>query len=146
LSHDGATEDFADFAKDVFRRDAELAMTRSAFEKRLGRFLIEHARVDRAIVQLAEREQRRERDAAVSSAKRRMRQQCEKKRGDFVGKRRIRFAPKSGDLRPLNGVDQSELRFDDAGMGLRAAELRADRAMKIDEILNRQIANAAVSR
>jgi hypothetical protein len=31
-------------------------------------------------------------------------------------------------------------------MGLRAAELRADRAMKVDEILNGQIANAAVSR
>ena len=75
-----------------------------------------------------------------------MRQQGEKKRGDFVGKRRIRFAPKSGDLRPLNRVDQSELRFDDSGMGLRAAELRADRAMKVDEVLNGQIANAAVSR
>jgi len=31
-------------------------------------------------------------------------------------------------------------------MRLRAAELGADRAMQINEILNRQIANAAVSR
>jgi hypothetical protein len=75
-----------------------------------------------------------------------MRQQREKKRGDFVGKRRIRFPSESGDLRTLNGVDQSELRLDDAWMRLRTAEFGADRPMKIDEILNRQIANAAVSR
>jgi hypothetical protein len=49
-------------------------------------------------------------------------------------------------LRPLNGVDQTELRFDDAGMRLRAAKLGADCPMKIDEVLYRQIANAAVSR
>jgi len=48
-------------------------------------------------------------------------------------------------LRSLDGVDQSELRVDHAGMRLRAAEFDTDRAMKIDEILNRQIASAAVS-
>jgi len=38
------------------------------------------------------------------------------------------------------------LRFDDAGLRLVSAELGADRAMQLDEILNCEIADAAVSR
>jgi hypothetical protein len=74
-----------------------------------------------------------------------VRQKREQKRRDFVGKRWVRFAAKSGDLRPLHGVDESELRFDDARMRLRSAKLEADRAVKIDEVLNGEIPNAAVS-
>ena len=36
--------------------------------------------------------------------------------------------------------------FDDAGMRLRSAELRAHRAMQLHDILNREVANLAVSR
>lgn len=120
-------------------------MRRRAFEERLGRLLIEHARVDRAVVQLAKREERREGDAAVSSAKRRVRQQREEKRRDLVGKRRIRLAAQGRNLRALHGVDQSELRLDHTRMRLGAAELGADRAVQIDEILHGEVANAAVS-
>ena len=146
LPDDGAAEDLADLAEDIFGREAELAMRRCAFEKRLGSFLVENARVDRPVVQFHKRKQRSERDAAVSSAKRTVSQQGEKKGRHFVGKRRIRFATQGRDLRPLHGVDQSELRLDHSRMRLRSAELDADRAMQLDQILNREIANAAVSR
>jgi hypothetical protein len=46
-------------------------------------------------------------------------------------------------LRTLDGVDETELRFDDARMRLRSAKLGTDGAMEIDEILNRQVASAA---
>ena len=49
-------------------------------------------------------------------------------------------------MRALDGVEKAELRFDDARLRLRSAELRAHRAVQVDEILNRQIASAAVSR
>ena len=65
---------------------------------------------------------------------------------DFLRERRIGLTSERCDLRTLNGVEKSELRFDDARLRLIAAELRADCAMQIDEILNRQIAYAAVSR
>jgi len=147
LSHDGAREDLANFAEHVFRRDAELAISRRALEERLGSLLIEDTRVDGAAVQLDEREKRRERDAAIAAAKRSIGQQREKKRGDFVGERRIGFAAEGRDLRTLDGVDETELRFDDAGMRLRSAELGTHRAMEIDEILNGEVARrAAVSR
>ena len=75
-----------------------------------------------------------------------IRKKCEDKCRDFLGERCIRFASERRDLGTLNGVEKSELRFDDAGLRLIAAELRADCAMKIDEILDRQVAYAAVSR
>jgi len=49
-------------------------------------------------------------------------------------------------LRTLHGVEQPELRFDHAGMRLGSAELGRDGAMQIDEVLNREVTNAAVSR
>jgi len=48
-------------------------------------------------------------------------------------------------LRTLHGVDEPELRLDDARMRLRASELNADCAMKIDEVLNGEVADAAVN-
>jgi len=49
-------------------------------------------------------------------------------------------------LRTLNGIDQTELRFHDAGMRLRSAKFDAYGAMEVDQILNGEIANAAVNR
>jgi len=146
LDNNGPTKDFADFAENIFRRDSQLAMSGRALEECFGRFLVEYTRVDRSVVQLAKREQGSQRNAPIATLKRRMREQREKKRGDFVRKRRIRFAAEGRDLRALDGVDQSELRLDHAGMCLRAAEFNAHCAMKIDEILDGEIANAAVSR
>ena len=146
LGDDGATEDFPDFLEDIFRSESQFAMRRRALEQSLSSLLVEDTRVDRAIVQLTEREERRERDAAIAPAERRVRQEREEKRGDFVRKRRIRFASERRHLRALHGVDQTELRFDDAGMRLRSAEFGADRAMQVDEVLYRQITNAPVSR
>jgi hypothetical protein len=144
-SDDRAGEDLADLAKNIFRRDAELAISRCAFEECFGGFLVEDTSVDRLVVELTKREQRRQRDAPIASAKWTVRQQCKKKRRDFVGKRRVRFAAEGGDLRTLNGIDEAELRFDDAGMRLRPSEFKTHCAMQIDEILNGEISNAAVS-
>src|SRR5437762_1520246 len=142
---DGAREDLANLAKNIFRRDAELAISRCAFEERFGGFFVEDAAIDRLVVQLAEREQRCQRHSPIASAKWTVRQKREQKRGDFVGKRWVRFAAEGGDLRTLDGVHQTELRFDDAGMRLRSSEFETHCAMEIDEVLNGEIANAAVS-
>jgi hypothetical protein len=144
-SDDGAGKNLADLAKNIFRRDAELAITRCAFEKCLGGFLVEDAAVDRLVVELTEREQRSQRDAPIASAKWTVRQKRKQERGDFVRKRRVRFAAERSNLRTLHSVDETKLRFDDAGMRLVASEFEAHCAMEIDEILNGEIPNAAVS-
>ena len=82
---------------------------------------------------------------AVAAAERTIREQREDEGGDFVGERGIRLASEGRDLRTLHRVEQSELRFDDARLRLIAAELRADGAMKLDEVLDGEIANAALS-
>src|SRR2546421_10250879 len=89
---DGARQRFADLAENILRREAELAMTSHAFEKRLGGFLIENASIDAAVVDLAEREERRKSNTPVSAAERTVHEQREKKRRYFVRKRAVRFA------------------------------------------------------
>src|SRR6266550_225549 len=49
---DGAAENLANLAKNIFRRDAELAIRGRALEKCFGSLLVEDARVNRAIVEL----------------------------------------------------------------------------------------------
>jgi len=121
-------------------------MTRRAFEEILGRFFIEQAGVDGAVVQFAEREERRQRHATVATAERTVDQQREKKCRDFVGECRVGLAAEHGYLRALDSVEQSELRVDDAGIGLVAAEFHADRAMQFDQVLNAEVSRAGVSR
>ena len=118
-------------------------MSGGAFEESLGRFLIEKARIDGAIVQLTEGEQRRQRDAPVAAFERTVDEEREEERSDFVRKRRIRLSAEHRHLRALHGVEQAKLRFDDAGMRLIAAELDADGAMQFDQIGNAEIARAA---
>ena len=50
-------------------------------------------------------------------------------RGHFVGERRVGLAAEHRHLRALDGIEQTELRVDDAGMCLVAAKLDADGAM-----------------
>src|SRR5438309_11516112 len=121
-------------------------MRRGAPEQRLRRFLVEHARVDAAVVQFTEGEERRERDAAIAAAERTVGEQREDERCHFFGERRVSLPAEGRDLRALHGVDQTELRLDDAGMRGGAAELRADRAMQLNQILDGEISDAAVSR
>ena len=71
-----------------------------------------------------------------------VREQREDKRRDFLGERRIRLASQGGDLRALDGVEQTKLRFDDAGLRLVAAVLRTDRLVQLDEIGDGEITNA----
>lgn len=118
-------------------------MRGGSLEERLGAFLIEHAGVDRPIVQFAEGEERGEGHAAVAAAERAVRQKSEEKRGDLFREGGIGLASECRDLRTLDGVDQAELRLHHAGMGGGAAELRADGAVQLDQILNGQIADAA---
>src|SRR4051812_29764782 len=121
-------------------------MPSDALEEILRGFLVEKACVDVAIVQLAEREQRSQRHAPVAAAERTVHQQSEKECRDFVRKRSVRLAAEHHDLRPLHAVEKSERGIDHARMGLVAAELHADRAMKLDDVLNGQVTDAAVSR
>src|ERR1700759_235491 len=55
---DGAAHQLANLAEDILRRDPELAMRGDPFHERLGRLFIEHAGIDRAVVQFAERDDR----------------------------------------------------------------------------------------
>ena len=122
-------------------------MTGGAFEEILSRFFIEQARVDRLIIELAEGEERRQRDAAVAAAERAVDQQREKESRDFVGEGRVRLAAEHRHLRALHGIQKAELRVDHAGMRLTSAELHADGAMQFHEVLNAEIPRAgAVSR
>ena len=139
---DGAAHRLADLAEDVLRRKAELAIAGGALEERLGRLLVENAGVDGAVVQLRKGEERRERDAPVAAAERAVLQKREEKGRDFVAERRIGLAAEGRHLRALHGVEETELRLDDAGMRLVAAELGGDGAMQIDEVLNREIPDA----
>lgn len=66
----------------------------------------------------------------------------EDERGHFVRERWIRFPTERRDLRALNSIEKTELRLDDARLRLIAAELRADCAMQIDEILNGEVTDA----
>jgi hypothetical protein len=117
-----------------------------ALEQILSRLLVEDARVDGAVVQLAEGDQRRQRHAAVLAAERARLQKSEDEGCDFVGEGGIGLASEGGHLRALHGADETELRLDHAGMRLIAAELRGDGAMQLDDVLDAEIANAAVSR
>ncbi len=143
---DGAVEDLAQLAEDVLRRDAHFAAARGALDQRLRGLFIEHARVDRAVVQLAERNERSERHAAVLTAERTGHQQREHERGDFVREGWIGLAAEGGDLGTLDGADETELRFDDAGLRGVAAEFDGDSFVKVDQILDGEVADAAVSR
>src|SRR5688572_18164319 len=67
---DGAVEDLAQLAEDVLRRNAYFATARRALDQRLRGLLVEHARIDGAVVQFAERDQRSKRNAAVLTAER----------------------------------------------------------------------------
>ena len=118
-------------------------MTGRALEEILGRLLIEQARVDGAVVQLAEREQRRQRHAPVAAFERTVDEEREEESRHFVRERGVRLAAEHGDLRPLHGVEQTELRFNDARMRLIAAEFDADRAMQFDQIRNAEVARTA---
>jgi len=121
-------------------------MRGGALDQVRGRLLIDHSEVDVAVVDLAEREERGERDAAIAAAEWAIGEEGEEERGHFFGESGIGLAPEGRDLGTLDGVDQTELRFDDAGMRLVAAELRADGAMEVDEVLDGEVADSAVSR
>lgn len=106
---DGAAEGLAQLAEDVLGGDAELAATAGAAEQGLRGLLVEDARVHRAVVDLAEGHERRERDAAVLSLERAGHEQGEDQRRGLVGERRIGFASEGGDLGALDGGDEGEL-------------------------------------
>jgi hypothetical protein len=49
-------------------------------------------------------------------------------------------------LRPLHGIQESESRIDDARVRPIAAELDADGAMQLDDVLNGQVMDGVFSR
>ena len=115
-------------------------------EEGLGGFFVEDARVDGAVVDLNECEERGQRQTPVPTSKRTVGKEREDESGDLFGKRRVGLATERRDLWALHRVEEAELRFDDSRLRLMAAELRAHRTMQFDEILNGEITNAAVSR
>lgn len=134
-----------ELAEDVLGRDAHLSVAGRALEEVLRCLLVHDTRVDGAVVQLAECEHGRERKPAVAAVEGTGRQERKHECGDFLGERRVGFASEGCHLRALHGVDQPELRLDDTGLRLISAELGADGLVQVDEILNGQIANTAVS-
>src|SRR5215212_682242 len=70
IRDDRARHQLAQLAENVLRRNPELAIRRGALQKILRGFFVEDARVDGAVVQLAERDQRRERDPPIAAAER----------------------------------------------------------------------------
>lgn len=142
---DGARHRLAHLTKHVFRRHAELAEGRGAAEEALRRFLVEHARIDRSMIDLTEREQRCERNASIAAAERTVLQKREEERRHFLREGRIGLAAERRHLRPLHRLHESELRFDDTGMCLMTAKLRADGLVQVDEILNSEITRTALS-
>ena len=73
-------------------------------------------------------------------------QEREDERGDFVGERRVSLAPEGRDLRTLDGVEEPELRVDDTRVRGVSAEFGADGLVELDDVLNGEVAKAAVSR
>ncbi len=142
---DRPPQNFAQIAEDVLRRNTELAICRSALEKVLCSLLVEYARVDAAVVDLAERDDRCEGHPAVSALEWPRLKQRENERRNLVGKLWVGLATKRGHLGALHGIEQPELRLDDSGMRLRTAELGRDCFVQIDEILDAQVTDAAVS-
>ena len=133
-------------AIDVLGRNPHLPIAAGATKEGLRGLLIEDARVEIAVVQLTEGEQRRQRDAPVAASEGALLEKGENERGGLVGERGKRFLAESGQLRTLDGVRETELGIDHAGMCLRSAELRANGFVKIDDVLHRQVTNASVSR
>jgi len=117
-------------------------MTGGALDHRLGRFLVEDARIDRAVVELREREDRRERHAAIAALERTRLQECEDECRNLVGELRVCLAAESRDLGALHRVEQTELRFDHAGTRLVSAEFGRDRLVEVDDVLDAEVADA----
>lgn len=116
-------------------------MTRRAANEVLKRLLVQNARVDRPLVQFAEREERCERETAIARVERVVLQKRKDESRRFVGEQRKRILAEDGNLWPLDGVEQTELRFHLARARLVTTELRAHRAVKLDEVLRSQIAD-----
>ena len=145
MRHDGAAHDLAYLAEDILWRNPHLAMAGGALEQVLGCLFVQYPKIERAVVQLTEGEDRCQRHSTVPSLERTVLQEGEDKRSDFVREGRVRLAAQSRDLGTLHGIHQPELRLDHARRGLIPPELDADRAVQFDEILDRQIANAGTT-
>lgn len=146
LRDDRAIHYFAELTEYILGWQAKLVETRSALQKRLGSLLVEHPSIDRAVVQFTERQQRGQRHAAISATERPRLKQSKRESCRFIGKCGVGLASERRDLRTLYSAHQSELRLDDAGMRLRAAELGTHRLVQVDYVLDRQIVDATVSR
>ena len=73
-------------------------------------------------------------------------QQREHERGDLLRKRPVSLAAERRHLRALHGGEQAVLMFHNAGLSGRSTELRRYRLVELDQILDGQVACAAVSR
>lgn len=121
-------------------------MSRGALHQILKCLLIEHTAVDGTLIQLAERQERGQSHAPVSRAKGTVLKQREEKRRRLFGKSRVGVLAEDCRLRPLDGIEEAELRFDFSRMRVIATEFCRNRPMQLDQVLCREIPDARVSR
>lgn len=112
-----------------------LAMGRRLLDEVLERFLVQNARIDRSLVQFAEREKRGQRDTAVSCLEREVLQQREKECRRLLVELGVGVAAE--DRRPgaLDRVLKPERRFDHSGLRIAPSKLGRDRLVQLDQIL-----------
>ena len=141
-----ALEQIADLAEDYLGLESVLPIGGRFLDHVLERFFVCHTRVDWTVVQITESDQRSERDSAIPTLERQVLKERKDERRGFLREGRVGILPEDRRLRTLNRVHESELRLDETGEGLAPAELRRHRAMQLDQLLNTEVANPAVSR
>jgi len=112
-------------------------MSRGALHEIFKRLLVEYATVDGALVQFAEREKRGKSDTAIPGPEGTVLQQSKEERRGFFRKGRIGVFTENSRLRPLNRIEQTELRFDLARMRVVPPKFRRNGPMQFDQILSR---------
>ncbi|MFN2443034.1 MAG: hypothetical protein ABR517_10155 [Thermoanaerobaculia bacterium] len=112
-----------------------LAMGRRLLDEVLEGFLVQNARVDRSLVQFAEREKSGQRDTAVSRLEREVLQQREKECRRFLLELRVGVAAENRRPGTLDRVLKTERRFDHSRLRVAASKLGRDRFVQLDQIL-----------
>lgn len=138
---DRSDEQVAKLLEDSLRRKPLLAVIGRASNQSLEGLLVQDPAVDRSFVELTEGEQRGERNPPIARREGAVLEQGEDERCRLFGERRIGILAENRGLRPLGGIEQTELRADLSRPSVSSAEFRGDGAMQFDQILRRQVAD-----
>ena len=124
-----------------------LAMRRGFLHQVLERLFVEDPAIDAAPVQFTKGEQRCEGQPAIPRPERKILQESEKEGGGFFPELRIGVTAEHRRLGTFHRVGQTKRRVDDTRLRVSPSELGGDGAMKLDQILAREVdGTVAVSR